>query len=81
MQQKNLFYFYTMAQQHPAGQGLLLIEASLTLSDTPHSVVLLWTSDQPDADTSTCQNKEITKLNHRPGNQVFDALASRPGPG
>ena len=33
------------------GQGLLIIEASR--SHTPHSVGPLWTSDQPDAETST----------------------------
>jgi hypothetical protein len=35
------------------GQGLLIIQASLSHSDTPHSVGLLWTSTQPDAGTST----------------------------
>ena len=37
-------------------QGLLIIGASLSHPDkpTPHSVGLLWTSDQPDAQTSTC---------------------------
>jgi hypothetical protein len=35
------------------GQGLLIIEASLSHSDTPHSVGLLWTGDQPDDETST----------------------------
>jgi hypothetical protein len=35
------------------GQGLIIIEASRSHSDTPHSVGLLWTSDQPDAQTST----------------------------
>jgi GH43 family beta-xylosidase len=33
------------------GQGLLIVEHSLSHSDTPHSVGLLWTSDQPDAET------------------------------
>jgi len=42
-----------MAQKHPMGQGLLIIEDSLLHSDTPHSVGLLWTSDQPHAETST----------------------------
>ena len=31
----------------------LLLRASRSYSDTPHSVGLLWTSDQPDAETST----------------------------
>ena len=35
------------------GQRLLLIESSQSHSDTPHSVGLLWTTDQPDAETST----------------------------
>jgi len=35
------------------GQGLLTVEASRSHSDTPHSVGLLWKSDQPVTDTST----------------------------
>ena len=35
------------------GQGLLIVEASQSHSDTPQSVGLLWTSDHPDAETST----------------------------
>jgi hypothetical protein len=31
----------------------LIIEASRSLSDTPHTVGLLWTSDQVVTDTST----------------------------
>ena len=42
-----------MAQQPLVGQGVLIIEASCSHSDTPHSVGLLWTSDQPIAETST----------------------------
>ena len=45
--------FLPMAQQPLLGQGLLIIEASRSHSDTPHSVGLLWTSDQPDKETST----------------------------
>jgi hypothetical protein len=44
------------------GQGLLIIEASRSHSlDTPHSVGLFWTSDQPDARTSTCITHNIHK--------------------
>ena len=43
----------TMARQPLAGQGLLINEVLRSLSDTPQSVRLLWTSDQPDAETST----------------------------
>jgi len=42
-----LQHFSPMAQQPLMGQGLLIIEASRSHSDTPHSVGLLWTSDQP----------------------------------
>ena len=35
------------------GQGLLIVETSRSHSDTPHSVGLPWTSDQPVAETST----------------------------
>jgi len=37
----------------PVGQGFLNVEASRSHSDTPHSVGLLWTNEQPDAETST----------------------------
>ena len=52
-----------MAQQHPAGQGLLIIEASRSHSDTQHSVRLLCTNDQPDAETSTWQYTTLTTDN------------------
>ena len=44
---------FTMAQQPLVGQGLLIIEDARSHSDTPHPVGILWTSDQPDAETST----------------------------
>jgi len=34
------------------GLGLLVVEVSRSHSDTPHSVGLLWQSDQPDVETS-----------------------------
>ena len=46
------------------GHGLLVIEASRSHSDTSHSVELLWTSDQPDAETSTWQHITFTKYKH-----------------
>ena len=42
-----------MAQVPLVGQGLLIIEASRSHSDTPHSVGLFWTSDHPDEEAST----------------------------
>ena len=36
-----------VVQQHLLGQGRLIIEVSRSHSETPHSVGLLWTSEQP----------------------------------
>jgi hypothetical protein len=53
-----------MAQQPVVGQGLLIIEASRSHSDTPKSTGLLRTSDQPDAETSTWQHTTFTTERH-----------------
>jgi len=42
----------SMAQELPVGEDHS-IEASRSHSDAPHSVGLLWTSDRPEAKTST----------------------------
>jgi hypothetical protein len=52
-----------MAQQPSVGQ-VLLIEASVSHTDTPHSVGLLWMSDQPYAETSTRQHTTFTRARH-----------------
>jgi hypothetical protein len=44
--------FFTMAQEPPVCQGLLINEASPSYSYTPQLVGLLWTSDHPVAETS-----------------------------
>jgi hypothetical protein len=56
--------FSPVAQQPPVGQGPLIIEASRSHSDTPHSVGLLWTSDQPDAEVCTWQHTTLTRDRH-----------------
>jgi hypothetical protein len=53
-----------MAQQPPVGQGPLIIEASRSHSDTLHSVVLLWMSDQPDTENFTWQHTTLTRDRH-----------------
>jgi hypothetical protein len=53
-----------MARQPPVGQGVLIIETSRSHSDTPYSAGLIWTSDQPDAETSTLQSKTFTTDKH-----------------
>jgi len=59
-----------MAQQSPLGQGPLIIEASPSRLDTPHSVEPLWTSDQPSAQRTevylTTHNTHKTDI-HAPG--------------
>ena len=54
-----IIYFYHDATA-PVGKGLLIIEDSWSHSDTPHSVGLLWTSDQPDGETSTWKHITLT---------------------
>jgi hypothetical protein len=57
-----------MSQQPLVGQGLLIIEASRSHTlDTPQSVGLLWTSDQPVAETSTRQHTTLTTDIHALG--------------
>jgi len=60
------------------GLGPFIIEALRSHSDTPHSVGLLWTSDQPDTETSTwrhailrrdihvSQSKQVSGSRHTP---------------
>ena len=50
-------------------QGLIIIEDSRSHSDSPHSVGLLWTSDQPDAETSLPDNTQHSQETdiHAPG--------------
>jgi hypothetical protein len=51
---RSLSYIYIfMAREPLVGQGPLTVEVLRSYSDTPHSVGLLWTSDQPDRETST----------------------------
>jgi len=46
------------------GQGLLIVEALRSHSDIQYSLGLLWTNDQPDAETSTTQHTSMTKDRH-----------------
>jgi hypothetical protein len=62
-----IFTFFFMAQQPLVGQGLLIIEGSRSHSATSHSVGLLWTSDQPDADISDNTQDSQERDIHVPG--------------
>ena len=53
-----------MAQQPSVGQGHLISEDSWLHSDTPHSVGLLWTSDQAGAENTTWQHTTLTADRH-----------------
>ena len=57
-----IYIFIFMAQQPLVGQGLLFVHSWQSHSlDTPHSVGLLWTSDQPDAETWTWRPSTLTR--------------------
>jgi len=82
--------FSTMAQQTLLGQGLFIIEASRSHSDTTHSVWLLRTSDRPNAGTSTRQHQRQTPMlpagfepviptSERPQTQALDRSATAIG--
>jgi hypothetical protein len=63
------------------GHGLPSLGFTITLMDTPRSVGLLWTSDQPDGETYTRQHNTITTDSHpcpsarlEPANQTCGRL-------
>ena len=63
-----------MVRQPPVGQGLLIVGASRSHSNTPHSVGRLWTSNRPDAEPSTWQQTTLTETDiHTPGGIRFEA--------
>jgi hypothetical protein len=55
---------FPVAQQSKSVLGRLLLEVSRSHSDTPHSGGLLWTSDQPDAETSNRQHTTLKRDKH-----------------
>ena len=58
---KLCFSYPPMAQQPPSGPGHPYCRR-FTITDTPHSVGLLWTSDRQDAETSTSQHPHETHI-------------------
>ena len=60
----NMIHYLFMARPTPVGRHRLNIESSRSHSDAPRSVGLLWTGDQPDAETSTWQNTTLTIHRH-----------------
>jgi len=70
---KNNVFFH--GPNAPVGHGLSIIEVSWSHSDTPHSVGLLWTSYQPDSETST-RKKHNTHNRQTSMSQVVFELPS-----
>jgi len=69
-----------MAPQPIVRQGLLITEASRSHSDAPHSVGLLWTNDQPEAETCTWQITTLTKEKPPPPAVIELAVPARQRP-
>ena len=59
------YIFFPMAQQPVPGQGLLIIDASQSHSDTLYSVGLLCTRDQPDSETCTLKRTTLKRDRQR----------------
>ena len=59
--QPAVIFIFPMALQPLVNQSLLFIEASQSRSNTPQSVGLLWTSDQPDTETCTRQHTTLKR--------------------
>jgi len=55
---------FSMGQYPLVDQGVLIIEFSLSNSDTPHSTGLLWTSDRLDVGSSIWQHTTLTTDRH-----------------
>jgi hypothetical protein len=72
-----LFFFTDLIA--PVGLGLLC-DVTRSHSETPHTVGLLWTSDQPIAETSTWQHTTFTRDKHprpwRDSNLKFQQASS-----
>jgi hypothetical protein len=67
-----------MVPQLTVGQGLLIIMALQSHSNTPHSVGLLWVNDQPDTLPDNTQHSQETDIHVNP--QFQQASSCRPTP-
>jgi len=54
-----VYLHFCMVQYPLVDQGLPILETSRSHSDTPHSVRLPWTSDQPEAEKSTWRHSTL----------------------
>jgi hypothetical protein len=58
---QSVMFFFQWRNSPQWGQGILIIRASRSHSDTPHLIGLLWTSDQPGAEASTRQHTTLKR--------------------
>ena len=73
-----LLPFLLLAQQLPVGQGFLIHEVSRsTHNDAPHSVGLLWMSEQLVSETSTWQHQHHNRQTPCPGGIQTHNLSRR----
>ena len=74
------FLYLFMFRQPLEGLGLPIVEASRSHSDAPH-LIGLWTSDRPDAETSTWQHTAVTRdrypCSRRDSNPQFQQASGR----
>ena len=67
-------FTFLMAQQPLVGQGLLIVEGLQLQSYAARSVGLLWTSDQPDTETSTWQHNAHKRQKSMPSARFEPAI-------
>jgi hypothetical protein len=72
--------FFPMVLQSIVGQGLLITEASLLHSDTPHSIELLWTSDQSHRDIYLTTHNNRRRQTSMPPAGFEPAIPGSEGP-
>jgi hypothetical protein len=71
-------FIYFHGKQPQVRQGLLIIEVSRSHSETPQSVGLLWTSDQPDAETSKKNQRSQETFKQLVGFEITIPASERP---
>ena len=72
-----MYFFMALAAQSLTMASSFLRFYEITHNDTPQSVGLLWTSDQPVAETCTWQHTTLTTNIHAPGGIRTQNLSRR----
>ena len=76
----NIYYLFFYGATAPSGPGPPHYRGfTITHNDAPQSVELLWTSGQPDAETSTCQHTKHTRNNHPCPRRVSNPQSKQAG--